>query len=121
MHSHSAYWLNIDGSIIPVPIRHIVNVCESPERFGLSREFVVSVFERHREPVGHEGLARQEIMRHLIRNHGWIRARYTPRNDRWTIELSQKDEAAGRIIDTFSGQFINSCSDLIIHELSRSD
>lgn len=110
---HKAWWLNQDGRIIPVPLRHIVTVCEAPETFGLTPGYVTSVFMKHGEPLGHEGLARREIMKNLIINYGWIRIRYSPRHDRWTVELKRVND---RIVSVVRAFFITILSDKSFHQ-----
>ena len=83
-----AYWIHVNGEVIPAPTIHIAVVISNPEQFGYTRERIEAEYSVCNEPVGHEGKARQAIMGDLIRNHGWIRVRYTPRYDSWVVELN---------------------------------
>lgn len=85
---YKAYWIK-NTHIIPVPILHINVVIEHPEHFNYTTEQIKSIYEKHNEPYGHEGKAREEIMLNLIKNKGWIRVRYTVKNDTWTVELDK--------------------------------
>ena len=89
----SAYWLK-GSSIIPVPTLHISMVVENPEKFGYTTEELKQIFDDFNEPYGHEGNARIKIIKDLM-NKGWIRVRYTGKNDLWTLEtnvLSNKNK-----------------------------
>lgn len=84
---YAAYW--IKGSIIyPVPTLHINLIIDYPENFGYTEEQLRSIYEEYNEPYGHEGKARSQIISELF-SKGWIRVRYTPRNDVWTLELNR--------------------------------
>ena len=54
-----AYWLHITGDIIPVPVTHIAVVISHPEQFGYTRERIEAEYSACKEPIGHEGKARQ--------------------------------------------------------------
>lgn len=124
-----AYWIAPDGCVVDVAIRHIITVCNAPERFGMTHEQINEAFVRHGEPLGHEGRARQEIMAELIINHGWIRVRYLPRHDRWTIELNRFDNQARAVVRHFfksnyaadTSRALMSCSDVVVHEISGTE
>ncbi len=103
MMSFKAYWLHTNGEIVPVQTTHIAEVIKSPEHFGYTRERINAEYLTHKEPIGHEGKARQSIMANLIQNHGWIRARYTPRYDSWVVEVSiLSDEVKLLLVRFFS-------------------
>lgn len=98
---YTAYWVSGQGDILPVPTLHIHLVVKYPERFGYTGSAIREIFKFHNEPLGHEGNARQEIMLDLIVNRGWVRARYTPRHDRWTVELNRLDQGIQGILRDF--------------------
>lgn len=83
-----AFWIK-GNNIIAVPVNHITVVIENPEKFGLTSEYIKIKYDEYDEPYNHEGKARQEIMSDLIRTNGWIRVRYTFKNDLWTIECNK--------------------------------
>jgi len=84
---YRAYWLNTNGDVVPVETIHIMEVIKNPERFNYTREQIEAVYTQYKEPMGHEGKAREKIMQNLIKNYGWIRLRFKPAEDLWTIEL----------------------------------
>lgn len=83
-----AYWLHTSGEIILVLTTHIAVVISYPEQFSYTRERIEAEYTASNEPLGHEGKARQTIMADLIRNHGWIRVRYSPRYYSWVVEVN---------------------------------
>ena len=82
-----AYWISPDGEILSSVSTHIRAVCDNPKAFGLTEEYLKKAFAKYKEPWSSEGKARHEIMNSLLLK-GWIRIRYTPRNDRYSIELN---------------------------------
>jgi|GEM_PF-3700076 len=79
-----AFWLSPDKEIYPV-VKHISFISDNLELFGLSRTEYHSYFERHKEPYGFEGKARNEIVQKVI-EQGWIRLR-NYKNKGWVCEL----------------------------------
>ena len=69
-----AFWISPQGTIFPVTRSHINEVITNPERFGLTRGGIEAVYRKHKEPLGWEGKAREEIIKGLI-VEGWIRIR----------------------------------------------
>lgn len=83
---YAAYWL-YKNRVVPVPMLHINTVIDNPEKFDFTEDELREIFDKYNEPYGHEGKARVEIIQTLL-SKGWVRVRYTPRNDLWTLELS---------------------------------
>lgn len=84
-----AYWIDPEGKIAKVDSRHIHAITEKPAAFGLTKAFIDKVHKKHKEPIGSEGNAREEIMVKLM-NRGWIRIRYVRQGDMWTVQLDEK-------------------------------
>ena len=117
-----AYWISPEGEILSKVSTHIRAVCDKPSAFGLTKEYVLQVFADYSEPIGSEGNARAKIIKDLILK-GWIRIRYTPRNDIYTIELnSLSNSNKGFLRDWASGlvqaNLIKGYSDVRIVELA---
>jgi len=72
--SDAAFWINPDGQIHRVAINHIKDVIRYPNKFGLSIQDIQKVFDKHKEPLGHEGKARDEILLNLFKRN-FIRIR----------------------------------------------
>lgn len=100
-----AYWIAPSGDIIPVPKLHINMVIEHPEKFRLTKKQIQEVYEKHKEPMGHEGKAREEIMSYLIKE-GWVRIRYLPRNDSFTVQLNKLTERNKNHLYSFASEAI---------------
>jgi len=80
-----AYWIDPRGTIIPVPMKHINLISSNPKKFGLTKEYITQIYAKHKERLGLEGKAREEIMVNLMSN-GWIRLRHHPKTE-WIAQL----------------------------------
>jgi hypothetical protein len=107
---HRAYWISPDGTINPVSRRHINEVISDPERFGLTRAHIESVYKKHEEPLGLEGRAREEIMGELIKA-GWIRCRYK-KQGYWMVQVWLMDDRTRENV----GRWVDSC----IHDICKN-
>lgn len=126
---YAAYFIK-GGIIYPVPVLHIQLIIDHPENFGYTEDELREIYFAHSEPYGHEGKARIQIMSELF-SKGWIRVRYTPRNDVWTLELNRltrktKDDIwsffmllTGHVLDKQKAiDNMNSFSEVKINELT---
>jgi hypothetical protein len=97
---YQAFWISPSGAVTPAEGgHHIFSVVASPEKFGYTKEELLSRYEKHGEPFGKEGKAREEIMVELMKRN-WIRLRYIPRADVWTAQLSRyTDRQKGFLFD----------------------
>jgi hypothetical protein len=85
---YPSYWISPYGDIMPLTAeRHITEIWENPEKFGLTLKEIEAIFKKHKERRGSEGNAREEIMGDLIRNQGWGRVRYISSGDAFTIQI----------------------------------
>jgi len=85
---NQAYWISPSGAIIDVEQRHINTIISHPDKFGLNRTDIEKLYKKYKEPMGHEGKAREEIMQGLLKK-GWVRLRYIARNDKWILQTSK--------------------------------
>lgn len=69
-----AYFISPVGLVLPVFQTHIQKIIDEPEIFGLTGEYVLSKYDEYHEVLGHEGMARNEIIAGLLAK-GWIRVR----------------------------------------------
>lgn len=81
------FWISPKNEIVALPGKHIDAVISKPERFGFTTQQLQQYFVKHNEQYGHEGKARAEIIGTLM-DQGWVRIRYIPRTDSWTVQLS---------------------------------
>ena len=71
----TAYWINPYGEILEMKSsKHITEIVQHPEKFGLTQEYIDRKYAEFNEPVGFEGKAREVIMRAVI-SSGYIRVR----------------------------------------------
>ena len=74
-----AYFISPRGKLVPVTTgKHIDQIISEPVTFGLALKDIVAAFKRHSETLGHEGVARNEIIEGLFRK-GWVRVRFEER------------------------------------------
>ena len=86
-----AYWLSPYGDIIPLTAdRHINEIWDNPDKFGVTEKELQAVYKKHKEKRGSEGNAREEIMSNLIKQ-GWTRIRYISTNDSFTVQVFDLD------------------------------
>ena len=81
----TAYWINPYGQIINIGAgKHITQVTDAPEKFGVTREYLEAKFKEYGEPWGSEGKAREEIIKEIMKK-GFIRIRLY-HNLYWSIQ-----------------------------------
>mgnify|MGYP006297470547 CR=1 FL=1 len=105
-----AYWISTQGRILEVPGRHIEVVCRDPQCFGLTSDYVKSIFTRYQEPLGFEGQAREEIMGQLIETD-WIRLRFLSRPYMWKAQVNKLDSSTVRNLVKWDKRLMISESD----------
>ena len=93
-----AYWISPKGDILEVPDRHIVLVTLNPKIFGLTLSKIEKTYKKRKEPLFTEGYARDDIMAKLIKS-GWIRLRYHPEDDSWTIQATELNARTSKSIE----------------------
>lgn len=86
----AAFFISPTGKIIYAGARHIDMVLKQPKKFGVSKEYIQKIYEKHGEKLGIEGNAREEIMIKIV-NKGWIRIRRYP-NVTWSINISRMNK-----------------------------
>jgi hypothetical protein len=92
--NREAFWLR-GARRYDVAETHIRFVLDHADLFGVSREEIDELFERHQETPGFEGKARQDLFIALFRK-GWIRVRHkADRTGDWFVfEFSGITDAA---------------------------
>lgn len=84
---YGGYWVDPYGTVIPLSEdRHIHEIMKNPEKFGLTTKEIETIYKKHKESIGIEGNAREEIMSNLIRE-GWGRVRYISRDDSFIYQI----------------------------------
>lgn len=100
--SDCAYWIDPRGKANKVDeINHITMILNNPTDFGFkSKDELVAIYKKHKEPVGHEGKAREEIMLGLI-DKGWIRCRYFTKVGDWHCQMNKIDKKKKSYIENW--------------------
>jgi hypothetical protein len=80
-----AFWISPDGRVMDVGVNHIAAVIRDPKTFKLTTSRIATIYTKHKEPIGHEGNAREEIITALLKK-GWIRIREYP-NKHWSVQF----------------------------------
>jgi hypothetical protein len=120
-----AYWISPQGETLNVTQSHIRLILDKPTIFNLHKDNIIDIYKKYGEKIGIEGKARAEIMSNLLKK-GWIRIRYAPRNDYWTIQLyhwreSEKSEIKKWLEKMDKEDKINQYSELRILVLCNSN
>lgn len=81
-------------------------VIDNPEKFGLTKEKIKETFDAYGEPLHHEGRAREDIIKRLVRKK-WIRIRKWP-NKFYTVQFFHKSMIKMEYIEEWAKQMITS-------------
>lgn len=81
------FFISPEGEVTLLKTTHIRAVIKSPEVFGLSRNYIESIYIKHGEKTAIEGKAREEILSRVLRN-GWIRIR-RHHNRYWSVQTGR--------------------------------
>jgi hypothetical protein len=86
---YDAFFISPDGEVVGVPNRHVLLISQEPETFGLTSGEIEKVYKKHKETVGWEGYARNEIILGLLKKN-WIRLRFEPTSGTWGIQIFEE-------------------------------
>ena len=86
---NEGFFISPDGILVSLKGTHIVTVVTRPKVFGLTLEEIDAAYAKHKEPTYIEGVAREEVLRTVLKK-GWIRLRR--HRNRWSIEADRLDE-----------------------------
>jgi hypothetical protein len=90
----NAYFIHpYKGQVVFVPHSHISLVISNPEKFHLKLDYIKTIYEKYDEKIGLEGMARQEILLHLI-DRGFIRIRKYKNHWKVNVKELYRDTAA---------------------------
>ena len=121
---NNMFWISPKGEILSVGTKHIDMIINSPETFGLTKEQIQQVFQKHNEPMGSEGNAREELMADLLKQ-GWIRIRKYRRPDFWSVQGGKLDHTFyTHMIEWIHGMAVNKTfqySDIVATTYDMSD
>lgn len=80
-----AFWISPQGEITSSQQSHIDIIIKYPEKFGFTFDKIKEIYARFNEPVGHEGKAREEIIKLVLRKK-FIRIRKYPKKF-WSVNI----------------------------------
>ena len=86
-----AFFISPKGQVVDCKINHITTIVANPKKFGLTKEYLQVVYDKHGEKMTIEGKARHEIILRLIKQ-GWIRIRRY--KNFWSINV---DKLTGKV------------------------
>lgn len=96
-----AYWINPMGKILELPVtKHINQVTENPEKFGLTKDYIESTYEKYGEKINQEAKARDEIFLQLFKK-GFIRIRLYI-NKYWSVSLNDFNSRSKKILQKWA-------------------
>ncbi|MBT7561280.1 MAG: hypothetical protein HN616_02605 [Proteobacteria bacterium] len=95
------FFISPVGKIIPVGGNgtHIGTVIAHPSKFGLKKADIEKAYKKHKERLGIEGDAREEILKRLTKK-GWIRLRRYPQY--WSIQFARMNTKVMKTIAKFT-------------------
>lgn len=99
-------FISPQGEVVKVEQSHINTVILYPARFGITTQEIESVYAKHKEPVGVEGSAREEILCNLVRQ-GWLRLRRCIKpQEQWSINVNELNEMTRLFLHDWAGKIL---------------
>lgn len=99
-----AYWISPRGEVLEVGTNHIDVVIKHPAKFGLTSAKIEEVYNRHNEPLGMEGQAREEIILGLL-NKGFIRIRRY--KNQYSLNIGKMSKKVKDILYDWANKLLN--------------
>lgn len=100
----SAFWITPQGKVIDCGAqKHIDFVCKEPRKFGMTEQEIQAVYDKHNEPYGFEGVAREEILLSVIRK-GFIRIRKY--RDMWSINVVNWNHRTSKLLSDWAYEML---------------
>ena len=97
-------WVSPAGQVLVfLDPKHIDIIIKNPQMFGVTPEYINSTYVKYGEPIGHEGHAREEIIKHVV-NQGWIRIRRYNRPYFFSINVGNIDHGTLRRLSKWASQ-----------------
>lgn len=99
-----AYWITPTGQILDCGSKkHIDFVCQMPRKFGLTEQEIQSIYDKHGEPYGFEGKAREEVIIKVLQQ-GFTRIRKY--KDRWSINVRDWNRKTAKILSNWAYEIL---------------
>jgi len=100
-----AFWIDPKGKFIETGSNHIIEIIKKPKEFGFTKEEVQAAFDKYKEPLGKEGLARRELIDKAI-GRGWIRMRLY-KNSHWSITIARLDSKTKKKVTVWAKKLLS--------------
>lgn len=100
-----AQWISPRGKLIDVGTTHIDMVIKNPNKFGFTIDQIKKIHKKHKEKLGSEGDAREEIIVDIIKQ-GWIRTRRYDRQSYWSVSIKSLDNKTKGFLWQWSKQLL---------------
>lgn len=97
-------WLSPTGSWVRVGENHVSDIISNPDKFGITKDVVSGLYQKHNEPVGKEGQAREDLIALVLRK-GWVRIRNY--RNHWSITVFEPSTNVVNNIRNWLDHFIN--------------
>lgn len=99
-------FISPQGEVVEVEQFHVNTVILDPARFGITTQEIESVYAKHKEPVGVEGSAREEILCNLV-TQGWIRLRrYIKPQEQWSVTVNELNDRTRFFLHDWAGKIL---------------
>ena len=84
----NGFWVKEDTVYDVTFSTHVGFVVDNPGLLGLTGKDIMDIYAKHKEIVGAESKAREELVRYAA-SLGWIRVRHysRPGNEYWSIQM----------------------------------
>ena len=101
----AGFWLSPRGELVGTSSVHIQDIINNPSKFGMTDDLIQKTYEKHGEPVGKEGDAREELISMAL-TRGWIRVRkYSRPSDYWSVTVNSLDRKTKETIESWVNAF----------------
>lgn len=98
-------WISPQGNIIKTATHHAADIIENPEKFGVTFDFIKTLYDKHGENFQQEGNAREELIK-LVLQRGWIRVRNY--RNYWSVTVYSLTPKTRQIIENWVHTFVES-------------
>jgi hypothetical protein len=92
------FWVKGEQIIDVGGSNHITVIWRTPDGFGLSAGMIKAIYAKHREKMGAEGSAREEVIK-LAADNGWMRIRqYLTPHDYWAVQFDSWNKRKKEVV-----------------------
>lgn len=100
-----AHWISPRGKLLDVGTTHIDMIIKHPNKFGWTSDRIKKIYKKHKEKLGSENQAREEIIVDVIKQ-GWIRTRKYSRQGYWSVTINSLSSKTKEILWQWAKQIL---------------